>query len=167
MTTKTIDGLSLCEAVAENYKRRLPKGMGGTAWTIESYSHYISLRFPGISVPTNQEWQGTTTKHEHICEEHGSYFARPTHLLVFTPSRNSSNCSGCNNNKHKGTCGVMTKRSSTPADRAQAKELFDAHQSYKVVANITGWSITAVRKSLDKHYEERHKKRANKINNEN
>tara|TARA_R110002050_G_scaffold263237_1_gene403699 strand:- start:265 stop:1194 length:930 start_codon:yes stop_codon:yes gene_type:complete len=164
--TKTIDGLSLCEAVAENYRRTLPRGRGGTAWTIESYSHYISLRFPGISVPTNQEWKGSEAKLEHICEEHGSYFARQSHTTTYYAG-GSSKCVDCNHNKHKGTCGVITRRSSTPADRAQAKELFDEHQSYKIVGEIMGWNTTTIRQWLHKDYEERHKQRATKFDKDN
>ncbi len=159
MKLTSLTGLTLNEEIAETYRNTLPRGRGGTAWNIESYSTYIHLRFPNVVVPTDQEWFGTQVKHIHICEEHGSYEVRPLHTLTYYKDGKGCKCPKCRNNHHKGTCGVKTYRRATKDDKAKAKELLDKGLSYKVVSKMTGWNNATIRQWFDLDYKARHTER--------
>jgi len=84
------------ESNAEKYRESLPKRKGGTGWTTESYSTYVSLLYPHITVPINQEWKVVMSKLTHICEKHGSYEAPPHALLK---ENTGCQCQGCFNDE--------------------------------------------------------------------
>lgn len=157
MTCKTIEGLSLCEAVADNYRRALPKARnGGTKWTIEFYAKYVSLRYQHISVPTNQEWKGADQRLKHVCEKHGEYETRPN---LVTTKRNGCGCDGCGHENQKATKGSRL-RSSTPAEKLKAKELYEIHQNYCKVGTLLGRPRQTIMQWLNPKYCKQHYERS-------
>jgi predicted nucleic acid-binding Zn ribbon protein len=110
MSIQTIDGKTLCEALADNYKRSLPKAKRGVAWTMDTFSQWVKLRYPEIRVAEGQEWKGVAKKvdgktvnqiYTFICEDHREYNAQACHVLNQTDDHTGSQCPGCNAAKAK------------------------------------------------------------------
>jgi hypothetical protein len=106
MTCTNLQGQSLCEALADNYKKTLPKGRGGTAWTMETFSQWVKLRYPEVRVVEGQMWGRNKDIYKFMCEDHGEYIATAQHVLNQTgKSHLGSQCPGCKAAKS----GVMIK----------------------------------------------------------
>ena len=57
----------------KEYRDSLPKGRGGTAWTIESFAEVVRLKHQGYSLVPGQEWKGNSTDYKILCPIHGEY----------------------------------------------------------------------------------------------
>lgn len=163
MTIKTLDGFSLCEAVALNYKRTLPKTINkvGVAWTIETYAKYVSLYYPHISVSTGQEWGGDRKNLTHICEYHGEYQATPYNVLKIGQG---SQCRKCSEQSQREAAGKKRRRSSTPEERALAKKLYEELGNYAEVGRRMGRTKSTILVWLDPKQRDNSNKRTRKKN---
>ena len=85
---------------AEEYKASLPKTktQGFTKWTMETFSTYVHLLYPHVTVAPGQEWTGTRTEYKFICEKHGEYFALASLILGY---KRGNQCKDCQNENHR------------------------------------------------------------------
>ena len=155
MTITTIDGKSLCEALAENYKRTLPKSTGGTKWTGETFARWVKLRYPEITFAPNQEWKGISTKvggkginykYQFICDEHGSYEAEANHILK---PYLGNQCKECKHEACRNSTGKVRRSKATKEEIQQAIDLYKELGNKTEVGRRMGRSRDFVRKCLD------------------
>ena len=94
MTVSTIEGKSLSEELASNYRNSLPKHGKGNRWTMETFSTWVSLRYPHIKVEAGQVWITDSKPHYYwfVCEDHGRYQARYDQVLCQDKKRSPSSC---------------------------------------------------------------------------
>ena len=77
LITKTKESLT-----AEEYKSSLlPDGRKKVFWTIETFSVYVNLLYPHVSVVPGQEWTGVLSKYRLLCEKPGEFEARAKNVL--------------------------------------------------------------------------------------
>ena len=94
---------------AKIYKDGLPKGRNGTAWTMDTFSVYVSMLYPHVTVVPGQIWTGSHTKYKFHCDKHGMYEANATHVLKLTgTSAAGSQCPGCSNDATKARNDAIT-----------------------------------------------------------
>ena len=156
MTTKTINGLSLQEAIAENYKRRITGNRKRTQWDIKSYSHYITLRFPEITVPANQEWLSVNHKLAHVCDEHGKYDVAPKDMTRRQPGNGCRNCQSDKNKNNRRTFSYASVET-----KAKAAEMHAKGMTYKDIGSELNIAASTVCRWLDKEVRGRSHKRNN------
>lgn len=100
MTITNLQGQTLCEALAENYRRTLPKNGRGVLWTMETFSQWLRLRYPEVRLVEGQPWMGIRKGGAHqsytfVCEDHGEYETIAGDVLRQTGSHKGSHCPGC------------------------------------------------------------------------
>ena len=139
--TKTIDGLSLQEAIAENYRLTLPLyNSNGTKWDINTYATYASLRYPEITVPLNQVWTGAKTMYKHVCEKHGGFKATPMRLTSYDGFANQ--CKDCARESAKKVKRQF--KHSSPETIRKAREMYANGMSHPSIAKEFGVSKSTV-----------------------
>tara|TARA_R110002012_G_scaffold307077_1_gene512366 strand:+ start:673 stop:1575 length:903 start_codon:yes stop_codon:yes gene_type:complete len=145
MTCKTIDGLSLCEAVAENYRSSLPKGRGGTVWTIETFSHYAYLK-KQIKI-IDDIWKGATIPLKALCLvcSH-EWDTRASNI------QQGVGCPECAKKRHSNLAGIKRIKPSTQGERDKAKELREQGLSYLKIANELNRSSSGIQRWLNPEY---------------
>lgn len=80
---------------AEEYKQSLAKpGTTRVYWTMETFSTYVHLRYPHITVVPGQEWTRATSRYKFVCDKHGEYEAQANAILNHTTNRGPQ-CQGC------------------------------------------------------------------------
>ena len=72
---------------------------------MESFSRYVSLLYPHISVVPGQEWIGNRSKYKFICDKHGEYESKATHLLTL---KYGTRCKKCSDEKTKARNDAIT-----------------------------------------------------------
>ena len=133
---------------AEEYKASLPKGSGGTAYTMETFSVYVNLLYPHITVVPGQEWTGTLSKYRFHCAIHGVFPQLVIAGTMLTASR-GCNCRGCKSDASTQSAGKVRKPRATQAERDKAKELHATGMSYADVARELGRSPATIRTWID------------------
>jgi hypothetical protein len=145
MTVRTLDGKSLCEQLAENYKRTLPKNGTGVKWTMDSFSTYINLRYPKIKVNQDQEWTRAQAKYTFTCEDHGDYTSWG-HTIVKEGDEYGCGCKGCDAESKMNRRGKHRKPRATSEEKAEARRLhIEEGWSYRQIGLHLGRSTTSVR----------------------
>jgi hypothetical protein len=157
MTITTIEGKSLCEQLAENYKRTLPtKGKnqyGATpAWTIERFATWVSLRYPEVRVVEGQEWKGNKTKYQLLCEEHGEFETTANHILKLNTG---NNCRKCSDERTRNSTGKVQRQRATPEEVQQTTDLYNELGNQREVARRMGRSLGFVQSCLNPEYKQR------------
>jgi hypothetical protein len=139
MTVRTLDGKSLCEQLAENYKRTLPQtyNKSGTAWTMDSFSTWVSLRYPHVKVVEGQEWGVIGDTYQMVCEYHGNFSAQ-AHNLVTKGS--GCQCNKCGRERNASLAGTRRAKRGTKEDKEKAAELYAELGNYSEVGRILGFS---------------------------
>ena len=153
MTCKTIDGLSLCEAVTQNYRNSLiPKGKKNAKWTGETFSTYVHLLYPHITVVSGQEWLGVMTKYKLLCDIHGTYEA-PAYQLI--DEKIGCNCKGCSSDKNKASAGTRRSPRATKEEKELAAQLRAEGLSYRKIGLELNKSQTTIQRWLNPEYSEK------------
>lgn len=127
---------------AEKFKQSLlPEGREKVRWTMETFSTYVNLLYPHITVVPGQEWNGSPKHYKFICSIHGEYSA--TANLVMTP-RQGCMCKGCKTDKNIATAGVRRANKGTSEEKQLVKKLRDAGLSYRAIAKQVGKSCSTI-----------------------
>ena len=133
MTIQTIDGKSFCEALASNYRETLPRfyhGKKGTIWTMETFTTYISLRYPQITVDAGQEWVRSEHKYNFTCEDHGPYSAYAHHMIK---ADQRCQCRGCKADSCAASAGIKRSPRLTSDEKEQINKLYADGLSYREI----------------------------------
>jgi hypothetical protein len=148
MTITTLDGKSLCEQLADNYKRSLPKtpNKRGVVWTMESFSTYVSLLYPEVRVVDGQEWTGNRAKYQFECEKHGGYSAAANHILN---PKYGNNCRECMYELTSSLVGKVRRPRATPEEIQQVIDLYNKLGNQREVARRMGRSQTFVQRCIN------------------
>ena len=133
--------LSLPVVDAASYKASLPKGRGGTAWSIETFSVYVNLLYPHITVVSGQEWKGASVKYQFMCEKHGLYEARAMHVLK---SALGCQCKGCHFEKNTNCAGTIRRRRASQEEKDLAAKLHADGLSYRAIARQLGRGASTI-----------------------
>jgi hypothetical protein len=132
---------------AEEYKASLiPAGKKLVRWTMETFSTYVNLVYPHVTVKDGQEWSDANTKYTFLCEKHGEYEARADNVLNL---KIGCQCQRCSAEACSSSAGSTRSYRSTKEERFKAELLYQEHGSYSVVARILGRSAQTVRMWLD------------------
>lgn len=126
---------------AETYKAGLPSNGSGVKWTIKSFSTYVNLLYPHITVVPGQEWTTNKAIYKFYCAYHGEYSAQANHMLEL---KLSSQCRGCESDRNTASAGTVRRRPSTPEERQLAKELHDGGMSYNAISRQLGRSNSVI-----------------------
>jgi hypothetical protein len=137
MTVQTLDGKSLCEQLADNYKRTLPKRGKGTAWTMDSFSTWVSLRYPHVKVVVGQVWSNANATYKFMCEDHGWYETQARRVLL---ASTGCQCKGCRNASNTKLAGIKRNKRLTKDQKSQIEGLRSEGLSYEKIAAIVGCS---------------------------
>ncbi|QNJ26070.1 hypothetical protein SynSYN20_01744 [Synechococcus sp. SYN20] len=97
-----------------DYKSTLPKGRGGIAWTIESFSTAVKLLAPGFVVEDGQEWVSYMQPMWLVCPVHGRYKVTPNDFLK---QCNGSGCAKCHAQKNSDSAGIVRKPRASEAEK--------------------------------------------------
>ena len=128
---------------AAEYKAGLPTARnGGTSWTIESFSTYVNLRYPHITVVSGQEWTGSDVKYKFNCSIHGDYESLATHLLK---NYTGCQCTGCKGDKTKHSAGTNRKPRATKADKNLAAQMYADGLGYNEIGRRLGRTHSTIR----------------------
>ena len=118
---------------AEKYKASLlPEGKKNVAWTMSTFSKYVSLLYPHITVMKGQEWKKPENKYWFFCTKHGPYQARARD--VTKPSR-GCHCKGCAIDNRVKSAGNRRSPRATAADRQIATKLRAEGLSYREIGD--------------------------------
>ena len=149
---------------AQEYKASLPKGRGGTAWTMESFSTYVTLRYPHITVASGQEWTGAEIKYKFVCELHGPYPASARKVLEETTG---CRCTGCKTDKRTASAGKTRSPRATKEEKELAAKLRAEGRSYLEIARQLGRGDSTILRWLDPEQREKSRQSCAKWNSEN
>jgi hypothetical protein len=141
---------------AEEYKASLPKTQNkrGVLWTIDTFSTYVNMLYPHITVKGGQEWNGSyNVKYTFVCEEHGEYEAYASHVLCPKKGCQCRKCrdENCNKSAGKKRCPRATKE-----EKQLAAKLYAELGNYNEVARRMNRSKNAIMKWLNPDFAKRH-----------
>ena len=102
---------------AEEFKAGLPKRNGGTGWTIDTFSTYVALLYPHVTVVPGQEWSRAQSKYQFLCNKHGVYEAWGFDILNLNKG---CRCRGCTKEINVNSAGSRRQSRSTPEDKHRA-----------------------------------------------
>jgi hypothetical protein len=151
------DPMTTKEITAEEFKAGLPRqvcGRKGVLWTLETYSTYVNLLYPHITVVLGQEWIGIKTKYQFLCSKHGEYSARADNILE--PSK-GCHCKGCQVDNATNSAGKRRCPRATPEEKQRAAELRAEGLSYEAIGRTLGRSDATILRWLDPECKERHR----------
>ena len=152
------------QLTAEEYKDSLPKGRGGTAWTIKTYATYVNLLYRHITVPLNQEWKSNKSKLIHLCEKHGEYEAIPCHVLS---TYIGCQCKGCKAEQDSASAGTKRTPRATQEEKHKAAQLRAEGKSYSEIGRIIGRSHTVIQRWLNPEFAQKQRQYTAKWRSEN
>ena len=134
---------------AEEYKASLlPEGRKYVTWTMETFSVYVNLLYPHITVVPGQEWKGAKSKYRFHCSKHGEFPQLVEAGDMLTASR-GCHCRGCSSESKAKSAGKVRKPHATQAERDRAKELHADGLSYAAIGRELGRSDSTIRKWID------------------
>ena len=141
----------------------MPKDRRGAKWDIHSYAKYVSLRYPELKVPTNQEWVTVDTKLIHTCEKHGSSLSKPNAILLLFQTGNQ--CIGCQTDYNKSLKREFKHASAS--DKIKAAEMFANGVLKKDIAKEFNVASSTVTRWLSKKARDNNNKYSSKWKKEN
>lgn len=129
---------------AEDYKATLPKGKGGTSWTMETFSTYVHLLYPNISVIYGQEWNTTQGTYWVSCSKpgHKPFKAQGGHMLTLN---GNSHCRQCYQEKCSASGGKRRNKRATPQEKENAIHRYYECNNYSQVAREFNRTVFAIR----------------------
>jgi 5-methylcytosine-specific restriction endonuclease McrA len=151
-------------ATAAEYKASLPKGRGGAAWTIDTFSVYVSMLYPHIHVVAGQSWAGANAKYTFLCSKHGDYKASAATVLNLNLG---CQCRHCSIETNSGLAGVKRNHRATAKEKLKASELYKNCGNYNEVARIMGRSLSTVQRWINPEQAERSRQYTSKWRSEN
>jgi hypothetical protein len=143
---------------AEDFKATLPTNWKGVVWNIETFSTYVNLRYPHVTVKGGQEWRGimkdgVNQRYTFLCSKHGEYEAKASHILALNLG---CQCRKCYDETCALSAGKKRRPKATKEEKQLAAELYAELGNYCEVARRLGRSHGAIIKWLDPDYAKRH-----------
>jgi 5-methylcytosine-specific restriction endonuclease McrA len=135
-----------CKAAAAAFKGTLPTNGLGTVWTIESFSTWVSKRYPWCRVEVGQEWQGVRKKIRLVCDVHGPYSPEARPVLL---EKTGCQCRFCQADFSAASAGKARRPRATAAEKKRAAELYAELGNYTAVGRELGRPPNTIRCWLD------------------
>ena len=158
---KTIETIS-----AKGYKDSLPKRnvRGDIAWTMETFSVYVNLLYPNVTVVDGQRWTGTRTKYKFACSIHGPYETTAKIILI---EHTSCSCKACHSSNLKANAGIIRRPRASKEEKELATKLHSEGLSYAEIGRQLGRPRQTMSLWLDPVQRDKMHQAATKWNSEN
>jgi hypothetical protein len=141
---------------AEEYRASLiPAGKQRVQWTSDSFSTYINLLYPHVTVVGGQEWSGNMAKYSFLCSKHGEYEANANQILDPTKG---CRCKQCKADHNSSLAGIRRAPRATTEEKSRAAELYAECQNYAEVGKQLGRAASTIQRWLDPIYSEKARK---------
>lgn len=154
-----------CEAAAAEYKAGLPTNCKGVQWTMMTFSIYVHLLYPHITVDEGQEWRGAKAKYRFTCSIHGPQ--APARAFYFLSQASGCQCKGCRSDKLAASAGTLRSPRASKEEKELATKLRAKGLSYREIGRQLGRSLSTIQHWLDPEQLERCRQRSTKWNSEN
>ena len=130
---------------AQEYRDGLPKARRGTAWTMETFSVYINLLYPHVTVAPGQVWTRSDAVYQFVCEFHGPY---PTYGHNVLTETQGCGCTGCSTDKNTASAGTKRSPRATKEEKELAAKLRTEGMSYDKIARQLGRGHATIQRWL-------------------
>lgn len=151
---------------AEDYKDGLPRTSNGkrVKWTMETFSVYVNLLYPHITLVSGQVWTGNRTKYKFLCEKHGQYEARGSHVLH---ESQGCQCKGCRLDRDVAAAGTKRNPRASIEEKQSAAKLRSDGLSYREIGLKLGRAAVTINRWLEEDVNDRARKLGAKWTSEN